>query len=178
MITINCDNCGIEIERGQWALDNYKTHFCSNACKDAYITKPRVKLFCLNCGIELEYYPSKPRKFCSTSCTITYQKQHADVVERVCEQCGITFTIPARFAGIGGGRFCSKMCRGQHTSDKNSLYTNCEICGKEIRYTKNPESRFDLDNGITLCTGCHKEFHRLYGYKYFTSDDFIIFMEA
>lgn len=41
-----------------------------------------------------------------------------------------------------------------------------------LGYIEYPNSRFDLDNGITLCDYCHKEFHHLYGYKYFTDTDF------
>ena len=32
-------------------------------------------------------------------------------------------------------------------------------------WADNPDDRFDLNNGITLCEKCHSEFHRKYGKK-------------
>jgi len=32
-------------------------------------------------------------------------------------------------------------------------------------FADNPKIRFDVDNGITLCQKCHREFHRIYGRK-------------
>ena len=32
-------------------------------------------------------------------------------------------------------------------------------------YHWDKESRTEIDNGITLCTSCHKDFHKIYGYK-------------
>lgn len=29
-------------------------------------------------------------------------------------------------------------------------------------FADNPEQRLDVDNGITLCKKCHKEFHKIY----------------
>jgi 5-methylcytosine-specific restriction endonuclease McrA len=43
-------------------------------------------------------------------------------------------------------------------------------------YSAHLNSRYDLDNGITLCEDCHKQFHRLYGYKYFTGEDFFVWV--
>lgn len=34
-----------------------------------------------------------------------------------------------------------------------------------LNYSSNPEVRFSLDNGITLCYQCHTKFHSIYGKK-------------
>jgi len=44
-------------------------------------------------------------------------------------------------------------------------------------YQDNPSLRTALENGITLCQSCHKEFHHIYGYGNNTSEHFNNFME-
>lgn len=49
----------------------------------------------------------------------------------------------------------------------------CQCCGDDkghnlnahhiLPYMQYPKFRFDVNNGITLCEDCHKEFHRIYG---------------
>lgn len=62
----------------------------------------------------------------------------------------------------------------------------CQRCGDSmggnlvshhiLGYANYLEARTDLDNGITLCESCHKNFHHLYGNKYFSGKDFLEWM--
>ena len=57
---------------------------------------------------------------------------------------------------------------------KIDSYT-CQCCGDDkgsnlvahhiLNYSQHKELRTDINNGITLCKICHKEFHDTYGYR-------------
>lgn len=58
----------------------------------------------------------------------------------------------------------------------------CQICGKRGStihahhlngYHWDKNERFSIDNGVTLCKDCHYTFHRLYGFKNNTKEQFI-----
>ena len=63
----------------------------------------------------------------------------------------------------------------------------CQICNKHggnlnahhlNGWNAFPEQRFDPDNGVTLCTDCHKEFHSQYGYGDNTREQFDEYVES
>ena len=64
---------------------------------------------------------------------------------------------------------------------KRDNYT-CKCCGNKNggnlnahhlnSYSDFKEQRTDINNGITLCELCHKEFHKAYGYKHNTEEQF------
>lgn len=57
---------------------------------------------------------------------------------------------------------------------------NCKICGDTSAtnihhikgWSKHPELRVDVNNGVLLCEECHKDFHSQYGNYNFTKEDF------
>lgn len=58
---------------------------------------------------------------------------------------------------------------------------SCQACGKHggdlnahhlESYDTNPDLRFDVSNGITLCPECHTAFHRIYGFGGTTKNQF------
>jgi hypothetical protein len=63
---------------------------------------------------------------------------------------------------------------------------SCTICsykGKDVDahhldgYSWCREKRTDVDNGVTLCTDCHGEFHSVYGFRDNTKSQYIEFMK-
>ncbi|MGM0582977.1 MAG: HNH endonuclease [Bacteroidota bacterium] len=62
----------------------------------------------------------------------------------------------------------------------------CQVCGDDTggnlnahhlyNYMDYPSKRADIDNGITLCEDCHKEFHKQYGWGENTAEQFEDFM--
>jgi len=58
---------------------------------------------------------------------------------------------------------------------------NCVACGAHggdlnahhlAAYDANPERRFSVDNGVTLCSRCHTKFHSVYGFGGNTPEQF------
>lgn len=68
---------------------------------------------------------------------------------------------------------------------KRDNYT-CKCCGQHgyklvahhlNGYNWDIENRFSVDNGVTLCENCHKEFHHIYGYGDNTKEQYEEFIE-
>lgn len=89
-------------------------------------------------------------------------------IMKKCSKCGIIKTI----------NHYSK-----DNKKKDKLFNKCKECCKQERktythicniysYDWDKEHRTDLNNGVTLCNKCHKEFHKKYGYGNNTKEQF------
>lgn len=186
-IICNCDYCGKEINKTLTEYKNYKNHFCSQEChykwkSENWVGKNnphyrRVICKCLNCGKEMELHNFKKdtTKFCSSSCFYEYNKGENNY------NYNPNKTQEEREQGrnIEGYR---DFIKGVYERDN---YT-CQCCGKrgngEINahhiygYAEYKDLRTDVDNGVTLCEDCHKEYHKQYGYKNNNYKDFRTFL--
>ena len=83
---------------------------------------------CEWCHKEFETWPSRPGRFCSLTCAGKYgarqpkpnlRKPETMKIERLCEVCENPFTTNIYQITLrGGGKYCSRKCKGEATSKR------------------------------------------------------------
>lgn len=63
--------------------------------------------------------------------------------------------------------YLCRICKNSNNNKLNAHHIN--------NYADFPKLRTELSNGITLCINCHKSFHKLFGQKKNTTDQFMEF---
>lgn len=108
---------------------------------------PKVKFTCEECGKTGESFPSKPRRFCSTSCSGKYFSRATSPPRKPrtgrydpCEVCGAPVWRRQHQIKRGTGRFCSVACHNA-SQIKEALLFTCEHCGLIYRL-KPSQARF------------------------------------
>jgi predicted nucleic acid-binding Zn ribbon protein len=96
---------------------------------------------CLNCGKEILYFPSNPRKFCSRKCK--YEWKHRISLEiKKCPVCGRNFVRKRSLKQ----KYCSIECRGK----ARRIYKKCLNCGKFF-WAKRKDAKFcSYDCSVTF----------------------------
>lgn len=100
--------------------------YCSGACGSrAFNAKRRPTLACAQCGNS--FLKFGPRRYCGQECAVSAEsaakRRHGGPTKawargrefaprRVCEVCAEPFYAPPSLVRRGGGRFCSKSCKG------------------------------------------------------------------
>ena len=187
-ITTKCEQCGKVIQKKKCLYENVEHHYCSIKCRSLWLSihnsgvnnkqYKRVIFKCEVCGkeaaqIESMYYRHK-NHYCSAKCAsigqgIIYKRENHP-------NWNPNLTIEEREKG--------RHIEGYDDFIKQVLerddYT-CQITGKrggklEVHhlncFSDFKEERTDMNNGITLSKEIHKLFHKIYGNKHNTKEQF------
>lgn len=142
-----------------------------------------IKSIILNCDFcdkEILVSPSKIERnlynYCSQECRSNHQKtfffgkNHPnwkdDKIDRDLRKCSEYYTW-----------------RNEVFKKDNYKCNCCKDSTKKLNahhlksFSRFPELKFDVTNGITLCKDCHISFHSIYGIRIFTSDDYYEFIK-
>ena len=192
-VTCKCDNCGknIKIANNQYILS--KHHYCSNECRyigfskyysgennTNYSSDNYSILNCMYCNKEYKVLSCtvgrRKNNFCSKDCKNKWQSEnirginHPNYNPNKTEQ--------------------ERLIRRSYTDYwdwRKAVYERdnytCQCCGDNkghnlvahhcFNYAEYEDLRTDINNGITLCDNCHKEFHKQYGNKQNTKQQLI-----
>lgn len=186
---INCCNCSKPFYKLKSQINRSVNHYCSVDCKNEHYShkfkgskNPNWKgltrrVNCSFCGtsfIYTDYYGSK-NKYCSTECKGEHQKitlvgennpNYKESIENDERVKNRTYTgyKEWRMKVFKRDGFNCLKCGTNSTRD-NKL-----VAHHILNHYSHPELRIDVDNGATLCSECHWEFHRIYGTLYNNRD--------
>jgi 5-methylcytosine-specific restriction endonuclease McrA len=171
-ITLTCAKCQKSFERHRDRI-RYDISYCSRECSDGALRPSKVtsvEIQCSNCETTFSREPNAMKEkfnYCSHSCYVDHYKK-----------------LGLR-QGVNNGMYNDKLTQEEREKGRNyteyyawrdgvferDLYT-CQCCLRRgvtlnahhiHNYSTHRELRTELENGITMCEGCHKEFHTKYG---------------
>lgn len=193
-VSFSCDTCGKTAETTRTQYDKCKYHYCSVECSNlghsvnfSGLNNPRwdrITLECEICSKEIYLKKSEYDKckhhYCSTACMGKHRielykgENHPNWNPNKTNQ----------------ERFEDRKY-GEYNDWRNNVFERddytCQCCGDNQGGNLNAhhlnshhwdiENRTNVDNGITLCEDCHKDFHSVYGYKHNKKEEMEIFLK-
>lgn len=181
-IVVKCSYCNKTKEVTPSKAKVVESHYCNQDCRTEHLKiimigegNPNYKRFekpCDGCGIKIKIIESLlttlKHNFCSMDC---YKKN-----------------IGRYYSGENNPNWNHELTEEERNDLRkypeyyewrSKVYERdnytCRACGDDSggnlnahhieNYSENKEKRTCLDNGITLCISCHKEFHMTYGYS-------------
>jgi len=174
-----CNACGKVFERIPSELKKYENVYCSRKCFESVGLKQiflnniveKIEIPCAYCGKKIELLESQTKDkqniYCSKECKNQgYGKLHSGE------------NSPRWNPDLTEEERRERRKTPEYTDWRNTVYERdnytCQCCGDNTggnlnahhleSHNINKELRIDINNGITLCVDCHKEFHSIYGY--------------
>lgn len=151
MPTVKCANCGKEIERTNYQINNSNYSLCSKKCCSEYLSN-KIEIVCDNCGKTFKRIPAKVKRntnnYCCKQCEAEartgvpdWSKRKAEPVE--CDWCGTLIYKSPYYLKEAEHHFCSNICQGHwvsanRTKENNPSYqggkqtVQCDNCGKDV----------------------------------------------
>lgn len=169
-----CVECGKEFTRnGNDVHRNSKLHFCTVTCSNRYYNRKRNLSKDYNCDYCGELFKIKESQkknykniYCSVSCK---NKHHSELMAG--ENC------PRQNPNLTDEERLIKRKTQEYAEWRTSVFKRdnfkCIRCGGRgsslnahhiLNHSEHKDLRLDINNGITLCVECHKEFHKKYGW--------------
>lgn len=166
-----CYICGKEFDRKPSLIERAEHPVCSRACQTLLKVK-RHPVKCVICGKEILRSDNRlgirPNPTCSKECANEVKRQVNIDPWITDEERQQTRKVPERRgflkAVLERDEYKCQIC-GKHTSNLAVHHLNS--------YNWDVENRCNPDNGVTLCTECHKAFHKQYGQGWNTKEQFI-----
>ena len=189
-VEMSCRMCGSTFLR-QPAQANTENNFCSRECYMEYratadLKESRVQMLvygCHYCGVTFKRYPSqmhnKDRFFCSRECKNAqfgvdqsgenHPRWNPDLTS---EEREINRKFPEylrwRVAVYERDEYTCRACGDDSGGNLNAHHI--------INYSEDREARLDVENGVTLCDGCHRAFHVEHGYTSNTEEQILEYL--
>lgn len=155
-VKISCDNCGKELERTSFQINEHNHAFCSRKCCSEW-REEKVEVECQNCGKTVEKVPSKAKRvekhFCSNECRCEWSKGRNHPTWR------------GGYESYYGPNWQRQRRRTLERDNRT-----CQVCGigedgrehdvhhivsfREFGLENHKEAN-SLENLITLCQSCH-----------------------
>lgn len=169
-VMIECDNCGILFGRKPGEINKTGNNYCSRKCHaEKQLVPTGITYYEHSCAECKKIFKTqvKDSKFCSRDCKNIYQGKHIRGNNHPLYNPNLTNEERKN------RRKYTEYYEWREAVYKRDGYT-CQCCGDRrggnlvahhiLNYSEHKELRTEIDNGITLCKRCHKNFHDKYGY--------------
>lgn len=199
LVYVRCDNCGISFKKRYSDVVRVNHHFCCRNCSSQYLHRKRELELSKKVGMPFrdwlyeKYIVEQltPRQIshyifeCEHHSKVLKWLRYYGISIRNQSECRTGKLNPNYKSDLTDDERIKRRDTLNDSIFKRSVFTRdnytCQKCGKHGGtlnahhlqcYADFPNLRYDTSNGVTLCLDCHKNFHKVFGYKHNTKTQF------